>query len=86
MSVFTQWFGGKYHDDQLVSTVEHALAVDPLLQDPTSFTVSSKKGVLLVKGTVHSTSERDRVEELIRTTLGIHNLQYDRIVNAITVL
>ena len=86
MSVLTQLFGGKYHDDQIVSAVENALAVDPLLHDATSVTVTSKKGVLLLKGTVHSPSERDRVEELLRTTLGIHNLKYDRIVNAITVV
>ena len=86
MSVLTQMFGGKYNDEQIVSTVENALAVDPLLQDAASYTVSSKKGVLLLNGKVHSASEKERVEELIRSTLSIHNLKYDRIVNAITVV
>ena len=85
MSVLTQLFGGKYNDDQIVSAVESALTVDPLLQDPTSFTVSSKKGVIQLSGKVHSASEKERVEELIRNTLSIHNLKYDRIVNDIQV-
>jgi osmotically-inducible protein OsmY len=78
-------FGSKYNDEQLVSTVENVLAVDPLLQDPASYTVSSKKGVLVLNGKVRSASEKERVEELIRSTLSIHNLKYDRIVNALHV-
>jgi osmotically-inducible protein OsmY len=86
MSVLTQLFGGKYNDEQLVSTVENAIAVDPLLQDATSVTVSSKKGVVQLSGKVHSASEKERVEELIRSTLSIHNLKYDQIVNRIEVV
>ena len=52
MSVLTQMFGGKYNDEQLVSAVENAIAVDPLLRDPTSVTVESKKGVVLLSGKV----------------------------------
>jgi osmotically-inducible protein OsmY len=85
MSVLTQLFGGKYNDEQLVSTVENAIAVDPLLHDATSVTVASKKGVIQLSGKVHSANEKERVEELIRSTLGIHNLKFDRIVNDIQV-
>ena len=85
MSVLTQMFGGKYNDEQIGSTLENAIAVDPLLRDPTSVTLSSKKGVILLSGKVHSASEKERVEELIRSTLSIHNLKYDRIVNDIQV-
>jgi osmotically-inducible protein OsmY len=86
MSVITQLFGGKYNDEQLVSTVENAIAVDPLLQDATSVTVSSKKGVLQLNGKVHSVSEKERIEGVIRTTLTTLNLKYDQIVNHIQVV
>jgi osmotically-inducible protein OsmY len=86
MSVLTKLFGGKYHDDQLVSAVENAIAVDPLLHDATSVTVTSKKGVIQLAGRVHSASEQARIEELIRTTLSIHNLKYDEIVNSLQVI
>lgn len=85
MSVLTQLFGGKYNDEQLVSTVENAIAVDPLLQDASRVLVSSKKGVIQLAGKVHSASEKQRVEELIRTTLSTLNLKYDRIVNDLQV-
>jgi osmotically-inducible protein OsmY len=85
MSVLTQLFGGKYNDDQLVSTVENAIAVDPLLHDATSVTVASKKGVLQLNGKVHSASEKERIEGVIRTTLTTLNLKFDQIVNAIQV-
>ena len=85
MSVLTQLFGGKYHDDQLVSTVETAIAVDPLLHDASSVLVASKKGVIQLSGKVQSASEKQRVEELIRSTLGIHNLKFDRIDNNLQV-
>jgi osmotically-inducible protein OsmY len=86
MSGLTQLFGGKYNDEQLVSMVENALAVDPLLQDSSSVLVSSKKGVLQLSGKVHSASEKERVEELIRRTLSLHNLKYDRIDSGIQVI
>jgi osmotically-inducible protein OsmY len=85
MSLLTQMFGGKYNDEQLVSAVETAIAVDPLLRDPTSVTVSSKKGVLLLSGKVPSVSEKARVEALIGSTLTTHNLKYDQIINEIQV-
>jgi osmotically-inducible protein OsmY len=83
--MLTRMFGGKYNDEQLVSTVENALAVDPLLQDSSSVLISSKKGVIQLSGKVHSASEKERVEELIRSTVRIHNLKYDQIVNEIQV-
>jgi osmotically-inducible protein OsmY len=85
MSVLTQLFGGKYNDDQLVSAVENAIAVDPLLHDATNVTVTSKKGVIQLAGRVHSASEKERVEGVIRTTLSTLNLKYDQIVNRIQV-
>ncbi len=85
MSVLTQMFGGKYNDDQLVSAVENAIAVDPLLHDATSVTVASKKGVIQLSGTMHSAREKERVEGVIRTTLTTLNLKFDQIVNDIQV-
>jgi osmotically-inducible protein OsmY len=69
-----------------VSAVENAIAVDPLLRDPTSFAVSSKKGVIQLSGKVHNASEKERVEVVIRTTLSTLNLKYDQLVNALQVL
>lgn len=85
MSVLTQLFGGKYNDEQLVSVVENALAVDPLLRDPSSVTVESKKGVVRLSGKVHSASEKERVEALMRSTLTTHNLKYNQLVNELQV-
>jgi osmotically-inducible protein OsmY len=86
MSVLTQVFGGKYNDEKLVSTVEQAIAVDPLLRDPSALIVASKKGVIQLTGKVHSPSEKERVESLIRTTLSHANVKYDKIVNDIMVV
>ncbi len=83
MSVLTQMFGGKYNDAQLVATVERAIEVDPLLQDPSALMVTSKKGVIQLTGKVHSASEKARVENLICTTLSNASLKYDQIVNDI---
>ncbi len=85
MSVLKQVFGGKYNDEKLVSTVEQAIAVDPLLQDTTAITVASKKGVIELTGKVRSAREKDRTESVIRTTLSTANLKFDKIVNGILV-
>lgn len=85
MSVLKQVFGGKYNDEKLVSTVEQAIAVDPLLQDTTAIIVTSKKGVIDLTGKVHSAREKDRTESVIRTTLNTANLKFDKIVNTIMV-
>lgn len=85
MSVFKQLFGRKYNDAQLVSTVEHAIAVDPLLQDTTAIIVTSKKGVIELTGKVQSAREQDRIESLLRTTLNNANMKFDTIVNHTTV-
>lgn len=85
MSVLKQIFGGKYNDEKLVSTVEQAIAVDPLLQDTTAIMVTSKKGVIDLTGKVHSAREKDRTESVIRTTLNTANFKFAKIVNTITV-
>jgi osmotically-inducible protein OsmY len=85
MSILTRMFGGKYNDEQLVSTVENALAVDPLLHDATSVTVTSQKGIIQLSGKVHGANEKERIEALIRNTLSLHNLKYDQLVNRIEV-
>ncbi|CAN5456051.1 hypothetical protein BH10CHL1_BH10CHL1_06270 [soil metagenome] len=85
MSVLAQLFGSKYNDEQLVSTLENACAVDPLLPDPGALVVSSKKGVIQLAGKVRSASEKTRVESLIQSTLDTTHLKYAKIVNDITV-
>ena len=85
MSALTQLFGGKYNDDHLVSAVENAITVDPLLHEAPNVTVTSKKGVIQLAGRVHSASEKERIEGVIRNTLTTLNLKYDQIVNRIEV-
>lgn len=85
MSVLQQVFGGKYNDEKLISTVEQAIAIDPLLQDTTAIIVTSKKGVIELTGKVHSAREKDRTESVIRTTLNTANLKFAQLVNHITV-
>jgi len=85
MSVLKQIFGGKYDDEKLVSTVEQAIAVDPLLQDTTAIIVTSKKGVIELTGKVHSAREKDRTESVIHTTLNTANLKFDQLVNHLIV-
>ena len=85
MNVLQQVFGGKYNDEKLVSIVEQAIAVDPLLQDTTAIIVASKKGVIKLTGKMHSDREKERTESVIRTTLNTANLKFDKIVNYITV-
>ena len=80
MSVLQQVFGGKYNDEKLISTVQQAIAVDPLLQDTTAIIVTSKKGMIELTGKVHNAREKDRTESVIRTTLNTANLKFNQLV------
>jgi len=80
-----QVFGSKYNDEQLVSAVEQAIADDPLLQDTTAIMVASKKGIIELTGKMRSDREKERTESVIRTKLNTTNLEFDQLVNHITV-
>ena len=85
MSMLKQVFGSKYNDEQLVSAVEQAIADDPLLQDTTAIMVASKKGIIELTGKMRSDREKERTESVIRTKLNTTNLEFDQLVNHITV-
>ena len=44
MSFFSNWLGAKYDDEQLVAQAMKVIGADPLISDPTSLVVTSKKG------------------------------------------
>ena len=85
MSMLKQVFGSKYNDEQLVAAVEQTIADDPLLQDTTAIMVASKKGIIELTGKMRSDREKERTESIIRTKLNTANLEFDQIVNHITV-
>ncbi len=85
MSLLARLFGTKYDDQQLASHAQNALGADPLVTDAAALTVSSDKGMIMLAGTVHSASEKDRIEGLVRSAISTVGLKSDRIVNEIKV-
>ena len=81
MSFLSRWFGPKYDDEQLASRVRTALAADPLISDPTSLVVSSKKGVITLGGIVSKAQDKDRIEGVARNALTTVGLKHERLIN-----
>lgn len=81
MYSFSFWFGRQYNDKQLVIHVNNMLISDILRVDATGVNVIVAKGVISLTGTVHKSSDRDRIEEIIRDALCMSGLRYDHIVN-----
>jgi hypothetical protein len=81
MSFLANWFGAKYHDEQLVSQATKAIAADPLISDPSALVVTSKKGVITLGGIVPRTQEKDRIEGMVRNALTTTGLKHASFVN-----
>jgi osmotically-inducible protein OsmY len=83
MGIFSKLFGSgsKYNDNQLVQQSMSAVSTDPMIDDPSSLVVTSKKGVITVSGIVHKQQEKDRIEGVIRNALTTRSLKHERIVN-----
>ena len=85
MGILSRLVGTKYNDAKLVEVVEKALASDPLIADPTVFTVDSTKGVVRIAGVVHRLQGKDHVEGTARSALRNAGLKMERIDNQVLV-
>ncbi|MBW7881830.1 MAG: BON domain-containing protein [Caldilineaceae bacterium] len=85
MSFFTRWFGPRYDDEKLVSRAKAALAADPIISDAEALIVSSKGGVITLRGVVLKSKEKDRIEGVVRTALTSAGLKHERLINELKV-
>ena len=81
MSFFSTWFGAKYNDEQLVAQAMKGIVADPLISDPTSLVVASKKGVITLGGIMPKEQEKNRIADVVRTSLTNAGLKHERLVN-----
>jgi osmotically-inducible protein OsmY len=81
MSFFSNWFGANYDDEQLVARATKGIAADPLVSDPTSLVVTSKKGVITLGGIVPKEQEKNRIADVVRNSLTNAGLKHERLVN-----
>lgn len=75
-----------YADAKIESIAQQALATDPMIADPAAFTVSSRKGVIHIEGTVHRDQEKQRIETVVVTALQHTGLKYDTVANDLRVV
>lgn len=85
MSVLTRLFGTKYNDEQLTAQASNAISEDPLLHAASEIIVESERGVITLNGTVARTSEKERVENVVRNALSATGIKYDQIINAVRI-
>ena len=81
MSFFSNWFGAKYNDEQLVAQAMKGIVADPLISDPTSLVVTSKKGVITLGGIVPKEQEKNRIADVVHNSLTNAGLKHERLVN-----
>ncbi len=74
-----------YADTKIEAIAHQALATDPMIADPATFTISSRKGVIHIEGTVHRDEEKQRIETVIVAALQHMGLKYDRVANDLRV-
>jgi hypothetical protein len=85
MSFFSRLFGAKYADEQLVAQATRAITTDPLISDPSTMLVSSKKGVVTLGGIVPKEQEKERIEGVVRKALTNANLSHERLINELKI-
>jgi hypothetical protein len=81
MSFLANWFGAKYDDKQLVSQATKSIAADPLISDPNSLVITSKKGVITLGGIVPKEQEKNRIADVVCDALTNAGLKHERLVN-----
>jgi osmotically-inducible protein OsmY len=83
MNLLSKLFGGgnKYKDTQLVSQAMSAITADPLISDPSTLVVTSKKGVITLSGIIHKQQDKERIEGVVRNALTTMGLKHERIIN-----
>ena len=74
-----------YSDAKIESIAQQALETDPMIADPAAFTVSSRKGVIHIEGTVHREEEKQRIETVVVSALQHTEVRYDYVTNALRV-
>ena len=85
MNPLSRLLGEKYNDTQLVSLARQAVDVDPMVTDPSTVTIDSVKGVVKLSGVVHRSTERDRIEGIVRNTYRNAGLKFSDVVNELKV-
>jgi BON domain len=85
MNFVSRLFGAKYADEELVASATRAINSDPLIRDPDTLLVSSKKGVVTLGGIVPKEQEIARVEGVVRNAFTKANLKHERIINELKV-
>lgn len=85
MSFWSRFFGSKYEDDKLVSTLQTAISEDPMVTDPSALNVASKEGVITLTGRVDKAVAKDHIEGAVRDALRYNGLKFEKIVNDIKV-
>uniref|UniRef100_A0A7C1K0D7 BON domain-containing protein n=1 Tax=Caldilinea aerophila TaxID=133453 RepID=A0A7C1K0D7_9CHLR len=75
-----------FADDRLQAVARQALAADPMVPDADVFTVESVKGVIQLRGVVHSEAEKRRIETVIANALQTTGLKFERIANELRVV
>jgi len=88
MAFFSRLFGSraKFDDAKLVTQATKAIAVDPMISDPSTLVVTSEKGVITLSGPVARVQERDRIEGVVRSALTTVGLKHERLVNELKVV
>ena len=81
MNFLSRLFEVKYPDDALVSSATKAIASDPLIREPESLLVTSKKGIVILAGIVPREQERLRIEGVVRNAFTKAVLKHERIIN-----
>lgn len=85
MSIFSRLAGQKYNDTKLLSQAQNAISSDPLMAEVTGVLVASEQGVIRLSGKVHRNFDKDRVENVIRTSLQTAGIKFERIENQVQV-
>jgi hypothetical protein len=77
------WPRRTYPDARLALLARRSVADDSLLADVTCVSITSRHGVLRLKGCVPHTRDKARIEADIRTALATAGLPYASLVNAL---
>lgn len=77
-------FGPNYNDEELATRAQQTLIQEPLVSGA-QLGVTSEDGIVTLTGTAQSETEKERAARTIRQTFETAGLEFDQIVNEITV-
>ena len=81
MNFLSRFFEAKFPDDELVASATKAINSDPLIRDPDSLLVTSKKGIVTLAGIVAREQEKLRIEGVVRNAFTDASLKHERLIN-----